>query len=187
MRTYSGGRYDESALILPIPEIESIVQPYRQRYTADGATGLLPHITLLYPFAAESEWSSEVRTVLQSRANGFSPFTFQLVRLNCFRHDRVLFLEPEPNGTIINLIHSFATAFPQYPLYGGAVSIEDFHPHLTLAIASTDEELVRIENTLDRQIGGILPVTVTANEVWLVVRTDNGWKHHTTVTLCTNP
>jgi hypothetical protein len=45
--------FDLSALILPIQVEETLIESIREKYTVDGKRGLLPHISLVYPFVKE--------------------------------------------------------------------------------------------------------------------------------------
>ena len=45
----------ESALVVLVPEAESLVKPFRDRYDPAAAAGVPAHITLLYPFKHPDE------------------------------------------------------------------------------------------------------------------------------------
>ena len=45
----------ESALMVLVPEAESLVKPFRDRYDPSAAAGVPAHITLLYPFKHPDE------------------------------------------------------------------------------------------------------------------------------------
>jgi hypothetical protein len=60
----------ETALVVVIPEVEALVAAWRHRFTPDGARGMPPHVTLLYPFADEAE----VNDVLTDVEDALAPF-----------------------------------------------------------------------------------------------------------------
>jgi len=183
MEDYSGSSFSTSALILPIPEIASVAQPYRRSYTTDGAMGVLPHITILYPFIARSEWNPDFRETLETRLSTFSPFTFKLVRLNRFPANRTLFLDPVPQEPFLDLTRALVKMFPDYLPYEGAFPLSELHPHVTIAIGSTDQDLYEIEKSFSREIADQLPLAITAQEVWFIVKPGNCWQRHTTIPL----
>ncbi len=183
MEDYKGRSFSKSALILPVREIESIAQPYRRNYTTDGAMGLLPHVTILYPFVAFSEWSASVREALESCLGTVSPFRFALAQLNRFPTHRVLFLDPVPNKAFLYLTRTVIKAFPDYPPYEGTIPIVELHPHVTIATGSTDQELVELEESFRREISDRLPLMITADEIWFVVKSGTRWQRHATIML----
>jgi 2'-5' RNA ligase len=183
MEEYAGHTFLMSALILSVREIETVAQPYRRKYTDDGALGVLPHLTLLYPFVAQTEWNPGVRQALEKCLSPFSPFNFELVGVSRFMSQRVLFLDPVPKDDILDLTKSVAETFPDYPLYEGKIPLEEYYPHVTIAIAPTDREFIEIEESFSREISGRLPMTVMADEVWFIVKADNKWQCHTKISL----
>ncbi len=183
MEDYRGTGFLKSALILPVRESESIAQPSRRNYTTDGAMGLLPHVTILYPFVAFSEWGACIREALETSLGRVSPFSFELAQLNRFPAHRALFLDPVPSKAIRDLTRIVTRAFPNYPPYEGTIPIDELHPHVTIAMGSTDQELVEIEKSFSQEIADRLPLAVTAHEVWFVVKSGNRWQHHTTIEL----
>jgi hypothetical protein len=54
---------NESAVIIPIPEVEPIVGPLRLHYDRAAHLGVPAHITLLYPFCPPQTVSAEIKTL----------------------------------------------------------------------------------------------------------------------------
>jgi 2'-5' RNA ligase len=183
MEEYSGHSFLMSAIVLPVREIEPVAQPYRRKYTDDGALGLLPHVTILYPFVAQTEWNPDVRQALESCLSTFSSFKFELMGVNRFASQRVLFLDPVPKEVILDLTRIVAETFPDYPLYEGKIPFEEHHPHVTIAIASTNQAFIEIEKSFNREISSRLPMLITVDEVWFIVKADNRWQCHTKIKL----
>lgn len=180
MEKYRGDVFSESALILPVPEIQSIAQPYRRNYTTDGAIGLLPHITLLYPFITHRRWNTSLYDTLKTCLSRFSPFNYELTQLVRFPAHKTLFLDPTPNEAILQMTKALVEAFPDYQPYGGTITIDELHPHVTIAICPKEDELDEIEKSFISKIGDQLPFAITANEVWFVVKSNDQWQRHTT-------
>jgi hypothetical protein len=102
----------ETALVVVIPEVEPLVAPWRERFTADGARGMPPHVTLLYPFADEAE-VNDVLTDVEDALAPFAPFEATFARTA--RWPDVLYLEPAQPRPFVALVEALAAAFPQYP------------------------------------------------------------------------
>jgi hypothetical protein len=47
---------NDSAIIMPVPEVEAVVGPLRLQYDALARLGIPAHITLLYPFVDRRSW-----------------------------------------------------------------------------------------------------------------------------------
>ena len=50
-------------------------------------------------------------------------------------------------------------------------------------MGSTDQQLVELEDSFSREVADRLPLAVTADEVWFVVKSGNRWQRHTTIEL----
>ena len=69
---------DESALVVLVPEAESLVQAFRDRYDPSAAAGVPAHITLLYPFRPPGEIDRAMLDDLRGWFQGFASFRFSL-------------------------------------------------------------------------------------------------------------
>ena len=93
----------------------------------------MPHITLLYPFAARHDFG-DITSALTKAAQQVSPFSIQLARFDAFQHRKscTMFLVPEPPKTkscdcTASLMDS---SFPDYD--DTARFAGGFHPHLSV-------------------------------------------------------
>jgi 2'-5' RNA ligase len=163
----------ETALVILLPELEPLIGGLRRRYTGDGARGMLPHVTLTFPFADSSEVYERLESV-GSALGDFSPFEIALQETA--RFPRLLYLRPEPAETFIAMTEALASAFPEFPPYGG--EFDEVVPHVTVAQAE-DAVLAAIDDELIAQ----LPVRARVERAWLVENTPAGWRRHTAFAL----
>lgn len=156
---------------MPVPEAEQVVQPWRTRYTEDGAEGMPPHITLLYPFTdTDAVDADDVGHVLRR----FEPVEFTLASTGRFTGIApVLYLAPTPDAPFRAMTAALTGAFPEYTPYGGV--FDDVVPHLTVAGGSDRDALNRIE----REITPTLPIHARASQVWLMEHREGSWRLHT--------
>ncbi len=66
----------ESALVVPVPEAEGIVKPFRDSHDPSAALGMPAHITALYPFIPPDEIGTEISEKLANCFRLFPPFRF---------------------------------------------------------------------------------------------------------------
>jgi 2'-5' RNA ligase len=162
-----------TAIVVPVPEVEPVVERWRRLYTQDGAEGMPPHVTLLFPFVEDDVLVAGQMRELRAILAAFRPFDFSLSSAAEFPASRggapVLYLAPKPEGPFRKLTLALVDAFPQHQPYGGQFT--DVIPHLTVAAtqgAPFDEIL--------RAVAPALPVEVTAREVHLMRYGDDGWR-----------
>lgn len=165
-----------STLLIPVPEVSSLVHDYRLRFDPTAAQDMPEHITLLYPFLDPSALEPTISANLKSILGSVQPFSFTLSHVGWFRQD-VLFLAPEPMDPFIDLSKILSREFAILPYEGRHQGI---HPHLTVAQTADHDSMQRIASA----IYGSLPVRSRANEVWLMVRGPDGpWRLHERIEL----
>ena len=153
-----------SCLIVPVPELESVVRPRLERAAPEllftDPEDVHAHITLLAPFAREPEIDDGVLEELWLFFGDVTPFTFALTSVASFPGG-VTYLSPEPASPFRQLTLELWRRFPEYPPYGGA--FDEVVPHLTVPVAPGEHaETVRFE------LQSRLPVTAHAREASLV-------------------
>jgi 2'-5' RNA ligase len=159
----------ETALVVLIPELEPLIGDWRRHYTGDGARGMPPHVTLIYPFADSSAVDERLEAVGRVLED-FAPFEIAL--RETARFPEVLYLQPQPAEPFVAMTEALADAVPEFPPYGG--EFDAIVPHATVA-QSDDETLTAIESELVAQ----LPVQARIERAWLVENAPAGWRRHT--------
>jgi 2'-5' RNA ligase len=173
-------RYDEwlwqqpgqTALVVPVPEAESLVGPLRREYTSSGAAGMPAHVTVLAPFAPVSELNADHERAVRELAADHDRFAFVLERVNRFP-DGTVYLEPVPAEPFTGLIRAFAGRFPEHPPYMGA--FPDPVPHLTVG-----REDDRCTTPLGETLSTRLPLAAEARAIALFQRAEDArWRQRT--------
>ena len=120
-----------TAVVLIPPEIvQSSIQAIRRIHDRNFERWM-PHITLLYPFAARHDFV-DVIPALADAAEQVSPFSLELTRFDAFWHRRscTMFLVPEPEAEIVRLHSILLQHLPDYN--DTARFAGGFHPHLSV-------------------------------------------------------
>jgi 2'-5' RNA ligase len=136
-----------SALIVPVPELESVVRPRLERrspeYLFPEPDDVHAHITLLAPFAPAHGLDDGVLGELRSLFADVTTFPYSLTRIAEFPGGTT-YLTPEPAGPFRQLTHELWRRFPEYPPYGG--EFDDVVPHLTVPVPDGETaDTVRFE------------------------------------------
>ena len=156
---------NESAIIVPIPEVEPIVGPFRLQYDRSARLGVPAHITLLYPFRRPQDIDREIKTLrdLCASIEAF-PFSFTEVR----RFPAAAYLHPDKSEKFAQITRMLVKMWPECEPYGGVFS--DIIPHLTVADRVDLETLSAVEVSLRSH----LPIECVAREVQLLTSDDSG-------------
>lgn len=163
---------NEFVLVILVPEAEQLVASFRQAFDPSAADGMPAHITINYPFNAANHEFPEVARELKLLFSGYQSFAYSLVGTG--RFPDVLFLKPEPGETFINLIQAVAERFPESPPYGGV--FDEYTPHLTVADVGDARDLKNIESEFAAASKGKLPISVVAEQVWLMGMQAGKWE-----------
>jgi 2'-5' RNA ligase len=164
----------QSAIVVLVPQAETLVQLVRQRY------GLAPaqvpaHITVLAPFKPPDEISSAVVADLRRLFARFRPFRFSLSALGTFPD--TLYLVPAPGEPFIELTRAVYEQFPETPPYEGA--FDGIVPHLTLVHVSDGFPFEKMVKGTESVLRARLPVQVKATEIALLDNSCGEWCVHT--------
>jgi 2'-5' RNA ligase len=154
--------------IIPPRELWEVIQPLRNKYTANARCG--PHITFIDPFVLSHEYT-EARQILEDAFASLEPFEVRFEKFNFFKHksSSTLFLEPiAPEGAFDRLIELAAQAFPQCrdQLDRGNGK---WVPHLSIGNFKDHNELVKVMTELQNNWK---PLRFTLKEVYLLNRYD---------------
>jgi 2'-5' RNA ligase len=156
---------NESAVIIPIPEVEPIVGPLRLHYDRAAHLGVPAHITLLYPFCPTQTVSAEIKT-LRDVCASIEAFPFSFVEVR--RFPATAYLHPDKSEAFVQITRTLVKTWPDYKPYRG--THPDIVPHLTVADHVDIETLNAVEDSLRCQ----LPIRCFAREVWLLASNDSG-------------
>jgi hypothetical protein len=160
----------ESALIVPVPEAESLVGAWRERYDDSARTGVPAHLTLLYPFLPTEDVTPADLQRLSALFATAAPTRYSLVAVRRFSRG-VLYLAPQPEAFLREMTGRIWALYPDRPPYGGA--FDDVIPHLTVAQAEDPTVLDEVE----AGVAPGLPVEAHATEAWLMLQSDGGrWR-----------
>ncbi len=158
------GMIGETCLIVPVPAAEGAVGRHRGRLDPSAADGAPAHITLLAPFLQLELVDGGERQRLRQLFGATDPIQFSLTRVA--RFPGVMFLAPVPGEPFVALTEALSRRWPQCPPYDGAY--DEVIPHLTVAVG--DGDFAEVE----REITPLLPIALTAEEVWLIARGSDG-------------
>jgi 2'-5' RNA ligase len=128
----------ESAVLVLIPEAESLVASHRADLDAAAGLGVPAHVTVLYPFVQPEGVDDAVMSDLAGAVRSVPAFDVTFARLRWFERS-VLWLAPEPSDPFRALTAAVQQAFPSCVPYGGAH--EDVVPHLTVGQGQAEELL----------------------------------------------
>jgi 2'-5' RNA ligase len=154
----------DSALLIPLPALDGALAPLLGRVASDG---LGAHLTVLVPFLPEAELTDAVLAELRGVFAGFA--AFDLVFAKTARFPDVLYLVPEPDRPIREMISAVCARWPQCPPYGGG--IDDPVPHTTVVYARPEAEY----DEARRALAPVLPLRTRVAAVELVVFDGGHW------------
>lgn len=170
----SSGRV-QSAVLIPVPQADSVVGRYRFEYDPVAAAGVPAHVTLVVPWLPPSEITDEELTDLEAELADVQAFDFALTRVDWFGR-RVLWVAPEPADPFLKLTHRIADRFNTPPWDD---EFDEIIPHLTVAHASDGVELVPIA----ADVATRLPLRCRAEEVWVMVGGGGRWERRHRIAL----
>ena len=170
----------ESAIDIGLPELAELVDQWRMPTVPVASQGVPPHITLLYPWRPAPLQPGDIHDVATAVA-GIAPFTLTFQQVG--RFPGALFLTPEPEGLVRRLSRQLVQAFPETPPYGGQFG-SDPTPHLTIALAETEEELNRLQADIIARLEPLFPLLVSVHALSLEEEVANGmWQVSATIEL----
>jgi 2'-5' RNA ligase len=172
----------ESAIEIVIEHPALATLPYWQQMAASGVP---PHVTLLYPWRPAPVENASIGA-LRAVAEQFVPFALTLRRVATFPKG-VVYATVEPEAPVRWLIGAIAEVFPDAAPYGGEFAGTGPVPHCTLAKCEPDQvESARSE--FAETFEAILPITVPVTSIAVEEQSDTGrWAVTTSVPLGSGP
>jgi 2'-5' RNA ligase len=156
---------NESAIIVPIPDVEPLVGPLRLQYDHAARLGVPAHITLLYPFRSPQNLTVEIGE-LSDVCAAIDAFQFSFTEVR--RFPETVYLHPDKWERFAEIAKTLLKTWPDCKPYGGAHS--EIIPHLTVA----DHVNAQTMNIVEDSLRGRLPVRCSCREVWLLASDDAG-------------
>ncbi len=153
----------DSAVLVPVPEAERVVNRLRAGLDRAAAWGVPAHVTVLYPFVAPSAITAATIEVLADAVGSVSAFDCEFPATGWFGEE-VIWLAPRPDEPFRALTRAVSAGFPGYLPYGGAY--DDLVPHLTVGDRAVggSAELRAAEADVLRA----LPIQARVSRVWLM-------------------
>jgi 2'-5' RNA ligase len=162
----------ESALVVLVPEAESLVAAFRNQYDPSAAVGIPAHVTVLYPFKPPPELIPDVIQSLEDLFSGFPKFRASFAELG--RFPGVLYLAPEPLEIFHRLIGLATKRFPETPPYGGQFA--EVIPHLTVAQVGDSDQLEKIVTDFEQKATACLPIQASINQIAMLDNESGLWQ-----------
>jgi hypothetical protein len=128
----------ETAVVVPVPDAEGLVGPYRARLDHAAELGVPAHVTVLAPFVLPALIDDGMIDALADAVGSVAAFEVTFARTAWFGRT-VLWLAPEPASPFVALTAAVGHRFPGYPPYGGA--FDEVIPHLTVGLDQPAEVL----------------------------------------------
>jgi len=161
----------ETALIVPVPEVEPIVGRFRDRYDPAAADGIPAHVTVVYPFLPSETISFDVVRTLSELFAGVPQFHAEFSETRWF--PGVLYFAPMEDLPFRRLTERVVEKYPQAPPYGG--QFREIVPHLTIAHADDQVELDEIAVQFALAANGRIPVRAVVRAVELIEKGNGTW------------
>ena len=162
----------ESALVVLIPEAESLVEIFRKRFDASAAAGVPAHVTILYPFKSPDELTNDITITLRELFLKLPGFTVSFFRVQ--RFPNALYLMPDPAEPFRQLTETIAKVFPDTPPYGGA--FKEIIPHLTVAQTNDPQQMDKITADFHEASKDKLPIHAGIDTVSLMDNSSGYWQ-----------
>ncbi len=162
----------ESALVVLIPEVESLVKSFRVQYDPSAALGIPAHVTILYPFKSPDELTTDVIGSLHDLVSKRPCFNVIFKGVKAFPD--TLYLFPVPASPFRQLTELIVRRYPETQPYGG--EFKEIVPHLTVAHSSDAQTLDEIANQFREVAQSELPIRAKVTNVSLIDNKDGYWK-----------
>lgn len=162
-----------TALIVPVPQAEPLIAPWRRSYDPSANQGVPAHVTLLYPFLDPAQTEDLTLARIARIAAETAPFSFTLRQTE--RYPGLLVLPPEPSTGFLALRDRLQADWPEIVPYGGRYGPRP-PAHVTVAWSDQHKpggcpDFAPIEAAL----APALPIDGVATEILLEARHEDRW------------
>lgn len=152
----------ESAVVVELPELDAVIDEFRQALDPSRLWGMPAHFTVLYPFVLPEDVDDAVLSRLEAAAKRVRPFDAEFDDFGWFA-DHVLWLAPSHPEQFGSLIRQMTNAFPECPPYAGA--FDQVVPHVTIGEGGEVDPLHAATDAIRPQ----LPLKVRIKSLSLMV------------------
>lgn len=135
-----------SALIVPFALPPAMGQ-VRTAWDFAAQVGVVPHVTILFPFVPCADLVPAVRLELAAIAAAVLAFEVRFERVR--RFPALVWVEPDPAEPFAALTAAVVRRWPEHPPYGG--EFETVIPHMTV-VESRDAPLDEVDRIARRSI-----------------------------------
>ena len=160
-----------SAFVVEVPAAESLVGELRSRFDATSKLGVPAHITVLFPFMAPDEITSDVLCEAQTALNAVQSFGFSLPKIGRFA--ATAYLSPAPSEPFVALTTALTQRFPMFRPYGDAH--ERTVPHLTVAYGDASNAVAAAAE-LEQRLCASGPIRTRCKSVTLLENSSGRWR-----------
>ena len=161
--------YTSAVVIIPPKENWAPIQQIRKVHDRQ-INRWMPHITLLYPFRPESEYS-KLEKSFSENCKLIRLFEISLKNFNCFSHGHqryTLWLDPEPNELMIKLQTEILKIVPDCNDVNKYK--KGFRPHLSVGQIAGKDNLNKAINDLQKDWEEI---KFLLNQIYFISREDS--------------
>lgn len=118
---------EQTALVVPVPRVAALVDPWRSRHDPSAALGVPAHVTIVAPVL--SRIGRTELEALEAIAAAAPPTSVELTTVGMFEDAEVLHLRPDTDAPFRALADAVRARFPDA---GGNMAPEDYVPHVTV-------------------------------------------------------
>ncbi len=162
-----------SALIVPLPVADPVVDPWRERLDPAHSQGVQAHVTLLYPFLPRPELDEAVTAELRGL---FRALPRPRVRLTELRvRETLVYLHPDADGWFDEAQAAVRDRWPHLVPYEGRYGDRP-PPHLSIAYhRPPGPDPLAFLDEIRADVEPCLPLEQVADHILLSVRRDDRW------------
>lgn len=161
----------DTALLVPVPRLAPLIEPWARRFDPAAVGGVPPHVTVLSPFLAPQAITTTVTDTLRHVALRHEAFTTAFTQVGMFEEGEVLHLLPDPDAPFRELTAALRDPWPDLEPYGGAH--DDPVPHATVGFEIPRPSAKHAARSLLLS----LPVAVHVDVLQLWGTDDEDWHH----------
>jgi len=158
--------YTSAVVIIPPEEKWASIQIIRKKYDRQ-INRWMPHITLLYPFKPENEYS-RFEIEFSEKCKQIQPFEISLKKFKYFPHGKekyTIWLDPEPNDLIISFQSELLKIVPDCSDVNKFK--KGFTPHLSVGQVIGRNKLDKLMSKLQRNWN---EVVFSLNQIYFISR-----------------